>query len=675
MRKVFISYSSADSGFAEKLAKNLENNGLDVWFDKWEIRIGDSIIEKISQGLNQNDYLVVVLSPNSVLSPWVNKELNICMMREIKERNVVVLPILHKECEIPLFLLDKKIADFTKDYDRSIKELVLSISPEVFREKLKKQTGNIVGIDFGTSSSLVSIIENGSSIIIPNREGQKQTPSVVAFTANREWIVGEAALIQAETNPLNTFFSIKSKFGSDFTVSLGGIEYKSYELASKLFKKLKDDSEYYLGKEITKAVITCPAHFTRKQRHDLTKAAVLGGFEVLRLIPEPNAAILAYGLHKFEKNCDGNFERIAVYDFGGGTFDIAIAECGDGVLEILSLWSDTKLGGDDIDRRLLDYCLDTFESKTKLRIRDNPYAFRRILKEVEKAKIILSACSTARIYVPYVLITDNREFIDLDITVSIDIFEKLIADLIDRTIQCCKLAIEDFINPPYLKNEDKGAGSIREPQIDKVILSGLSSKMPLVRKKVQEFFEVIPICKIDPDEVVALGAALQAGVLEGVERESLMLDIASFSVGIELSNGAFFPIVSRQSSIPTYKYHVFRTCCCYDKGVVINVYEGEDEYCINNRYLGTLNFGIRSNRTESVVVLAAFDIDVNGQLNLVASEYSNCEKEDIDVYEMKPVPSNIIKNSYIESNLEPTDIVIDKEYLYEYREKMLKKFK
>lgn len=664
MYNAYISYSSEDGDFAEKIASDLENRGLEVWFSKWEIRVGDSIIDKIfNEGLRKNDFFIVILSPHSISSNWVTKEINISLVKELNEKKISVLPVLFKKCIIPPALSDKKVADFVTDYQQGLKDLLLAISPEVYKEKVKRQTGNVVGIDFGTSNSLAAIIENGKPIIIPNREGNNLTPSVAAFTADGKWIAGIAAQLQAETNLQNTFFSIKSTFGTEFVATINGISYKNYDIASKIFRKLKDDCELYLWKKVEKVVLTCPVYFKQFQQHDLVKSAELAGLEVIRLISEPNAVIFSYGLHR------GQDKVVAVYDFGGGSFDVSICECGDDICEVKSVSGDTRLGGDDIDNCVLSYCLEIFEKETGISLSENPGAVRRVLKEVESAKVILTSSSFARIYVPFICLSSTREPIHFDITITIDIFENLVSDLIDRSIHCCEKALNDHYYPPYLLgtidsnklNEYKKTHE-RHPwsdKVSKVILSGLSTKIPLIRKKVRDFFEIIPECKVNPDEVVALGASVQAGVLEGIEK-SLMLDAISFSIGIEINDGKFLPIIVRNSTIPAMDFRICHMGNCYEKNVIIHVYEGENEFCAENNYLGTLSFRPKSSHYNNVDILVKMEIDANGSIRLLVNEIAASDEEPVEVYSKDFFLIPVLKrpeekSNIVESNIEESE--------------------
>jgi len=648
MYNAFISYSSLDGDFAERIAQDLENRGgLEVWLRKWEIMVGDSLVDKIfNDGLCKNDFFIVILSPNSISSDWVKKEINVSLVKELNDKNVTILPILYQECCIPRSLSDKKVANFVTDYRQGMRDLLLAICPEVYKEKLKRQTGNIIGIDFGTSNSLAAIIENGHPMVIPNREGNKLTPSVAAFTNDGQWIAGVAAKLQAETNVENTFFSIKSTFGTGFTTLINGIPYKNYEIASEIFKKIKDDCEFYLWKEVKRVVLTCPVNFKQCQKYDLVKSAELVGLEVIRLISEPNAVVFAYGLHK-------NYDKhVAVYDLGGGSFDVSICDCGEDVLEVKSVNGDTRLGGDDIDKCILNYCIDIFEEKTKISIRDNPVAVRRALKEVENAKVILTSASSARVYVPFIVFSASKNPMHLDVTITIDVFENLVSDLIDRSIHCCKKALADWHAEPC-------------EVVSKVILSGLSTKVPLVRKKVKEFFGMIPECKVDPDEVVALGASIQAGVIERIDKNSLMLDIVTFSFGIELMNGDFLPIIKKHSTLPTSRDIICNVKECTGKNVIMHIFEGNSKLCTDNNYFGTMSFKPVFSRYSNVDIIVTMDIGLNGEIYLEVSEFISLKDDPEKAFYMKNFTRMILRErtsekSYIEkSNIEISNKHVD----------------
>lgn len=639
MQTVFISYSSADQSFAKKLAHDLDNSGVGVWFDKWEILVGDSIVSKINQGIQKNDFLAVIISPDSISSSWVEKELNAALMRELSERSVVVLPILYRDCDIPPLLIDKRYADFRLNYRSGLNELLQAILPEMFVERMKRHTGEIVGIDFGTSNSIVSVIEDGRPAIVLNREGNRTTPSVVALTSSGKWIVGLPAVLQAETNPVQTFFSIKGKFGTDFSVVLNGKSYRCYDLAAKIFHKLREDSELYLGKEVRRAVLTCPAHFSQRQRKDIRRSAELGGFEIVRLVAEPTAAILAYGLHKKLQETTWDYV-VVVYDLGGGSFDVSIANPYDGIVEVHSVWGDTHLGGDDFDHQLLNYCLDSFEKEYGIIIRNNPIIVRRVLSEVEKAKIILSATSSAKVFVPYVGLKEGYEPLHLDVTITLAIFESLTKDLVNRTIECCEKAMYDFLTPPSLQTDDEKEPSFDVSKVKQIILCGLSTKIPLVRQRVREFFGRNPICKVDPDEVVALGAAVQADVIECLESDTLLLDCIPFSIGIELSDGSFSPIIERQTVIPYKVIEIFTAIGAPEKGIVINVFEGEEKSCSKNCYLGTLVIRPLPGSSDTIEIEVALDIDTNGFIHITATEkyFGTVEKLTVNQYTFQLEP-------------------------------------
>lgn len=342
MRKAFISYSSQDAAFAGQLASELQRSGIGVWFDQWEIRAGDSLITKISEGLNTHDFLIAILSPASVESSWVQKELNTALMTELDGRKATVIPALYRDCKIPAFLKEKKYADFRSSFGKGLSEVLTAVAPELFADRQRRYVGDIIGVDFGTSNSLVSVMENGVPRVLANFEGSKSTPSVAALTPEGEWIAGIAALAQSETNPDRTFLSTKTRLGTDFAVSIDEKTYGARDMAAVIFRKLKGDAEANLGRTVKRIVLTCPARFSQRQRIDLRAAADMAGLEVVRLVSEPTAALMAYGLHR-TLSWDHGY-NVAVYDMGGGSFDISIAEPGDDIVEVKAMWGDTSLG-------------------------------------------------------------------------------------------------------------------------------------------------------------------------------------------------------------------------------------------------------------------------------------------------------------------------------------------
>ena len=491
----------------------------------------------------------------------------------------------------------------------------------------------IIGIDLGTTNSVVAVMEAGQPAVIPNQEGGRTTPSVVAFTKSGERLVGQVAKRQAVTNPENTIYSIKRFMGRRFNevseemklvpykaaagengdarVEIQGKKYSPPEISAMILGKLKEAAEAYLGEKVTKAVITVPAYFNDAQRQATKDAGQVAGLEVMRIINEPTAAALAYGLDKKKD------ETIAVYDFGGGTFDISILEVGDGVVEVKSTNGDTHLGGDNIDQRIIDWLIQEFKKDQGVDVSKDQMALQRLKEAAEKAKIELSTLLETEINLPF-LTADASGPKHLTIKLTRARFEQMIDDILQRSVGPCKQALQD--------------AGITPQQIDEVVLVGGSTRMPKVQQMVRDLFGKEPNKSVNPDEVVAVGAAVQGGVLGGEVKDVLLLDVTPLSLGIETLGGVFTKLIERNTTIPTRKSEVFSTAADSQTSVEIKVYQGERSMARDNRMLGVFQLvGIPPAPRGVPQVEVTFDIDANGILNVTAKDRATNNEQKITI--------------------------------------------
>ena len=482
--------------------------------------------------------------------------------------------------------------------------------------------GKVIGIDLGTTNSCMAVMEGGEAVVIPNAEGNRTTPSVVAFSKEGERLVGQVAKRQAITNPDRTIASIKRQMGTDHKVTIDDKSYTPQEISAMILQKMKKDSESYLGEQVTQAVITVPAYFTDSQRQATKDAGKIAGLEVLRIVNEPTAASLAYGLDK------GEDQTISVYDLGGGTFDVSILELGEGVFEVKATSGNNRLGGDDFDERIMDYLVQEFKKSHGIDLVKDKMAMQRLKEAAEKAKHELSSVTTTNVNLPF--ITANQEGPQhLDINLSRAKFEELTADLVEKTMGPTRQALKD--------------AGMKSSDIDKVILVGGSTRIPAVQEAIKKVIGSDPHKGVNPDEVVALGAAIQAGVLAGEVKDVLLLDVTPLTLGIETLGGVFTPLIDRNTTIPTSKSQVFSTAADSQTAVDIHVLQGERKMASGNKTLGRFQLTDIPPAPRGVPQIeVTFDLDANGIAHVTAKDLGTGKSQAITIKSSSGLDDNEI---------------------------------
>lgn len=473
--------------------------------------------------------------------------------------------------------------------------------------------GKVIGIDLGTTNSCVAVMEGGEAVVIPNTEGNRTTPSVVGLNNSGERLVGQVAKRQAITNPHNTVASVKRHMGTDYKAHMGDKEYTPQEISAMILQKLKSDAEAYLGETVTQAVITVPAYFSDSQRQATKDAGKIAGLDVLRIINEPTAAALAYGVDKESED-----QKILVFDLGGGTFDVSLMEIGDGIFEVLATSGNNRLGGDDFDKKVIDWAVDNFKKDTGIDLSADKTAMQRLKEAAEKAKMELSTVTTSNLNLPFISMDANGQPQHMDLTLTRAKFDELTADLVEKTMSPSRQAMSD--------------AGISAGDIDKVILVGGSTRMPSIQEAIKKLTNKEPYKGINPDESVAIGAAIQGGVLVGEVKDVVLLDVTPLSLGIETLGGVMTKIVERNTTIPVSRSQVFTTAADNQTSTDIHVLQGEREMAANNKTLGRFSLMDIPPAPRGIPQIeVTFDIDANGIVNVSAKDKGTGKSQRITI--------------------------------------------